>query len=676
MLEYKYKITLTSECEAGSGFGSELINSLLPRNIDGNFIIPASHIKGVMRDLFENIGENLFNISVKKVSSLLFGSSGCVNDDGQDAVFNLTDAQPEDLSKGIKPLLITRTALDENGIAIDHSLRTTEAFPAGTILQGSLFVNAEKDSLIDIAIKFALKSVLTIGGNRNRGSGACIVSLDGADNKSIGSLLKELVSKINTELETTIAYLKSKTAQSQVCSIEKDPIVFVKLLFKSDGKICCPELPLVSNNVIKSGFSIPASAVQGVLLNLLNNYSEQLATDCFNHDKFRIWPLYPTNEDGVIPCRVSSTHKISKLPLKELNDKHKFLDLFISDYDWRTVAKGSPLKGCDGVLLHSDAGSKISLWRSSDMPRIVSAHGVHEGIDRERNLFTVESIAVKKFAGFCSMPKSAADILVNILGKNNFVAFGKNRSIRGGGRLSAEVKSIQELVPVPNHNYKNRLFITQSPIAVEGIDIQNKSAEDILSEIVTKSGWGTVEKKSATLTVLFGWNRHKIGKRVDSSNRLNSIPVIAPGSVFLLNEAIPDSKLADFLIKGLSVGKEQGLGALLPHPGEASERFQINNVCIEVKNKNDSALRAYKIAAKSEKLLSRSQISALLTQRMIGIEQSLNYLETQRLQRPDKIWDRWKPVFDDLKQELRKVDAVQMLNVWQDLAGANKEEDK
>ncbi|MBU4485744.1 MAG: hypothetical protein KKD38_02335, partial [Candidatus Delongbacteria bacterium] len=431
-------------------------------------------------------------------------------------------------------------------------------------------------------------------------------------------------------------------------------------------------IPLVGTNVMKSGFSIPSSAVQGVLLHSLNNRSEDLASACFNNKDFRTWPLLPVTESRYVPCRLSSTHKISKLPLTELNGKHKLIDLFISEYDWRSVSKGSPLKGCDGVLFSSNDNDEIHLWRSSDMPRLISAHSVHESNEREKNFFTVESMAVKKYSGFCSMPESAAITLVESLKENPYVAFGKSRSIRGGGKISAKILKLEEIIIPQKHNYKNRLFILQSPVSASGRDFDNRSAEEILTEIVLESGWGEVEKSSASITVLFGWNRHKHGRRISDTNRLQSMPVIVPGSVFLLKKAVTDADLEKLLIKGLSDGKEQGLGAVLPHPGEAVDRFLSENDIIELSSNKNYAERAFSIYTKSEKLLSRSQIASLMTQRMIGYKEALDYLDKQKYDRPKKIWDRWNPVFEDLKNELLKEDAVEMLQVWHDLSAERK----
>ena len=44
-----YTLRLVSDAEPSSGFGTELLNSLVPRDTDGSPLIPASHIKGLMR---------------------------------------------------------------------------------------------------------------------------------------------------------------------------------------------------------------------------------------------------------------------------------------------------------------------------------------------------------------------------------------------------------------------------------------------------------------------------------------------------------------------------------------------------------------------------------------------------------------------------------------------------
>jgi len=174
------------------------------------------------------------------------------------------------------------------------------------------------------------------------------------------------------------------------------------LVFEALNPVCVPESPIVKNNMISSGFSIPASAVQGAILHRINDISKKAATACFKSRNFRAWPLNPSNSVDALSVRVSFTHKISKLK-NENTDNYHFEDATVEAYDWDKVPSNSPLKAADGVLLTE--GTSVKLWKPSDMARVITAHGVHNG-DRvgikgtqKRNLFTVESLAPTLFIG-------------------------------------------------------------------------------------------------------------------------------------------------------------------------------------------------------------------------------------------------------------------------------------
>ncbi|MCG2760605.1 MAG: RAMP superfamily CRISPR-associated protein, partial [Candidatus Delongbacteria bacterium] len=239
MLRYDYEIKLISECEAGSGFGSELVNSLLPRNSDGNIIIPASHIKGLMRSVFEDMGGCLFPDKKEPATNLVFGGGASETGECAESGFRISDAIYVNNETSKKDsFLITRTTIDEFGRAQEHSLRTTEALGAGAVLKGEIIINADKDSLIDIAVRFSMLSIMTIGGNRNRGSGACVIQLAGSE-LGPGALLKLFLTKLSVESLKSNPIKQNNAIQIK----DGDKVVFIKLNFESNGKICCPEIP-------------------------------------------------------------------------------------------------------------------------------------------------------------------------------------------------------------------------------------------------------------------------------------------------------------------------------------------------------------------------------------------------------------------------------------------------
>ena len=44
-----YSVKLSSDAEPGTGLGTESINDLVPRDSNGHAYLPATHLKGLMR---------------------------------------------------------------------------------------------------------------------------------------------------------------------------------------------------------------------------------------------------------------------------------------------------------------------------------------------------------------------------------------------------------------------------------------------------------------------------------------------------------------------------------------------------------------------------------------------------------------------------------------------------
>lgn len=667
MSTYGFKVTLISDCEAGSGFGSEILNSLLPRNHEGLPYLPASHIKGLMRDSFRQTVEELWPDKAEALCDALLGREGAGGDDGMSGCIRLSDTTIEKQTASCT-LHIARTALNLFGTAKEHSLRTSEALSAGTVFNGRLMLDCDEGDWRTLASQLALLSISAVGGNRTRGAGACIIGIEGCQD-SPGDLLRKLGKLIEANAINASPNRPQQVAGSTAVSNET---VFVKITFTASAPVCCPETPVVSNNVIESGFAIPASAVQGAILTKLDVRHSALASACFAADTFRVWPLHPASDPSVaMSYRISATHKISKLP----NEKgaYTLIDLFLSAYDWRDVAKGSPLKGTDGVLMQDKAG-RVNLWRSQDMARIVTGHSVHNDAKQNRNLYTVESMAPTTYIGLGVMPREAFVALKECLTNDPCVTFGKARTVRGNGELSVEEMDQSSLMKASGK--EPLVFILQSPVVVpETFRQGHYSGEEILAKVVIEAGWGQVKEASASISVRFGWNRHGKGTCVNESKRLGGIPVIMPGSVFKMEQ--PVSHLAQKLIAGLGQGKDQGFGAVLPHPGEATERFSS-----KADPKRFSAPRETHCAAKEAwdllqhtkgKGLSTSQISALIAQRMKSVEAGKAYLVSQIRDRPKVIADRWNENKAQLSAVLEKQEAISILEIWRDLQQENVE---
>ena len=161
----------------------------------------------------------------------------------------------------------------------------------------------------------------------------------------------------------------------------------------------------------------------GVLLNFLSGKNAELASGCYRSPVFRCFPLLPSpeNRESLMVLQVSNTHKISKLAQKP-EKKHLFGDLMIPDkyldepeLRWQERARSISMKGASGMLVVGRDG-RVELLRSGDIPRYYSAHGVVNGdTPAGDNLFTMESVRIRKFTGLVLLPVEAADALLAML---------------------------------------------------------------------------------------------------------------------------------------------------------------------------------------------------------------------------------------------------------------------
>ena len=190
-----YTITMQSDAQIGSGAGGEVINNYVTRDVSGNPVIRASHLKGVLRQTLTDIvaplkiGEDLL--------SQAFGQPGWrpeVSKAGQKCVAAAAALQFRDAvlqATQMAPVRsVTRTALDPiTGSIRRGSLRTTEAICAGTVFKGTI-LGCDMPAM-DVLIRLALLSLRSLGGSRNRGAGCCVAEI-ATEQRSPGQLLQVL----------------------------------------------------------------------------------------------------------------------------------------------------------------------------------------------------------------------------------------------------------------------------------------------------------------------------------------------------------------------------------------------------------------------------------------------------------------------------------------------------
>lgn len=675
MQEYLYTITLTADAEPSTGTGDEHLNSQLPRNEQNCVMIPGSHLKGLMRENLLSILSGFRNDAAKIVETL-FGKEGESGDGGKRSLVRIGSAVASS-DAGI--ITITRTAL-EDGHVKNGALRTTEALAAGTELSGEIVCDLADDNLLK-AVRMALLSVTSVGGSRTRGAGECRIVIKEHEKETPGQLFRDVVKADIAFPSETIAYCRDFTALS-------GKTVMCKVSFEAKQPVCIPERPMGKSNVITTGFAIPGSAVAGTLLTLMSSADPDVASACFNSKVFRCFPLLPVGDNKCnYPVRVSNSHKVSKLPQGD-GDEKKYLfgdqmipDKYLSetDYHWQKETRGQAMKGPDGVLLVGEDAS-VSLLKSDSIPKVFSAHGVVNGTGTKKdNLFSREAVSVSAFEGIAFLPEQAADLLCRQVGSGVSVAFGKSKSTMGGGMLTVKRADIsfQQI-----NSLRNRLFIVQTPVVFELDDVK-ASSSDIMKAVLRDAGWGELENESVMTSVIFGWNELNLEKTIDRTHRVQARRVIMPGSVFLLKDAIPDDKLEAMLAEGLGSDRTPGFGAVIPHPMFAGKLVEVNKTT-EIRKfgavgNNDPVYAGYDLndmASRSK--LSASQIARLLHAAQAsaknGYKDALDFLEVQKLSRPKQTWECWEPVYEALKNYLKQnnFDAVTMLKVWLDLRKGRK----
>lgn len=681
-----YSINLLSDAEIGSGLGGEVCNNLVVRNHQGHPYIPASHLKGLLRDRLEQT--RIHRDWPRRLDELCLGREGEAGDDGVPGLAAFSDALPTG-----KPEVrtIARTKLNELGTAQDTSLRTTEAVPAGTIFNGEVRLLDDVPEVVETAIRFALKSLFSIGGGRTRGAGACRVELSG-DSRMPGECLLLLEVQARQPLPEPRRFRIPD--EKQALDSADAPPVFVRLVFKAESPICCPETPVVGNNLIKTGVGIPASAVQGAILHRLASKTPELAQAVFEDARTRFWPLLPCAPEGAsgelpMPVRVDLSHRMSKLPQ---NGNHRFYDAAIDSYRLETIE--SPLKGADGILLRYAEAKNVQLWRSVDVPGLLTSHAVHHA--ETRNLFTVIAQAPMVYSGWVALAPRAAKELEELLATDGAVAFGKARTIRGRGQLRVEPTDMKKVF----NGWQDNVFVLQSPAAIPdgwklgSTDEGLKSAEEALADLVRQSDWGEVRQHKiqagivdvttmALCGVRFGWNRHGTGgSKVESTNRLQARRVFLPGTVFVLEQ--PPKDIARLLCRGLGVeqdgrvdGREQGYGAVLPHPGIAQAKY---SPPVKYAEEEKAELSPAKLACEWMDLAtqggggpSASQIARLAAKIAQDGNAAVEYLSAQST-RKGRIKERWEPVSQSLKKSLEDPQmAKQALRIWQDMTIVNRD---
>lgn len=703
MIALDLELQFLSDAEPGTGLGTEMLDGLVPRDELHQPVIPASHLKGLLKDRLETIASwlEVVGAAAERFSVVIdeiVGRGGLNGSDGVPARMRLADLRfVREAGTAGATLEIRRTAIDELGSVHAKSLRAVEAVAVGTRFRSRLWLDAQPGDPFDLACRLGLMSIEAVGATRTRGAGRCRIRIDG-ESRTPGAILRALEQGLQKAAVTPRPMSPVAPAPR---TLRDSRTQWFRLCFVADAPVCCSETPVVGNNVIRSGPVIPASAVQGAILTLLSTKDPELASATYADPSFRAWPLTPiaaaSDAERVgtdLGIRVDLAHRMSKVPTERAGrgEEHEFFDSAVAPYHWSEAPAGSALKSTDGVLVRRADGS-VGLWRAQDLPRVLRSHGVHAGPDGTRNLFSVEALAPMVFVGLLAIPGEAAGLLGELLAAGETVSFGKMRSVRGSGALKLQkvgdsfAAPWSWQLPAPHRPAQGRVFVVQSPLALPD-EWSVGRAEHALQRLVAEAGWGDLVMGDsagtgrhggsvASVGLRFGWNRYGLGETVGDHRRLRARRVVLPGSVLVLREPLPDPEQR--LLTGLGLGREQGLGAVMPHPGIATHRLPAPPPLESVRSDGAAklALELWELSG-AERGPSPSQIGDLAQRVVRGNDVALQFLD-QRKQGRRQGWDIWEPVVERLKACLTapaKAPLAQALRAWQDLRIAGEGSEK
>lgn len=181
-MDITYKIEFHTDWHCGSGLAAGAdVDALVVRDKDNLPFIPGKTIKGLIREAVEEIR----GLQDKECDQSFVNAFGYFKEkeNMSQGVSFFTNAELPKIerdaivSNGVSKFLyrsVASTAIDETGIAKEHSLRKMEVVVPCT-LEGKI-LNIPEESETEICN--ALKYIKRLGQNRNRGLGRCTITVE------------------------------------------------------------------------------------------------------------------------------------------------------------------------------------------------------------------------------------------------------------------------------------------------------------------------------------------------------------------------------------------------------------------------------------------------------------------------------------------------------------------
>lgn len=313
----RFTITTKSYTAVSSGEGAGIIDSDILYDSLGFPFIPAKRLKGLLKESAIECLE-ILDIERTDLIDIIFGKESLQGNIHFPNLFieNYSDFKREfelllDKNDKYKSLLNRQnilsyfttirqlTAIDENGIAKEHSLRTIRVIKPDITFEGEIDVN-NLGQQEQILLYLAVKNLRKLGQNRNTGFGmvACNIDINyPSDFYEIIKLLKEKNTPAKSSNISTATYQLKNLDDLASYNIKITTLSPV-LLSDRTGDL----------NTTDTRLYIPGTTIRGLFarklmkqrgLNTDNAHNDELFKLCFIEDKISFGPAYPFFEHNV-----------------------------------------------------------------------------------------------------------------------------------------------------------------------------------------------------------------------------------------------------------------------------------------------------------------------------------------------------------------------------------------
>jgi len=467
----KINIETLSYTLIGSGEGSGLINVDLIFDELGIPYIPSRRIKGILRnkalELTEILGishtivDNIFGKSGFKESKLRIGNLYIKN--YKDIKNELKALMENNNLKGLITknkiinfftILRKQTAIDENGVAKEHSLRTIRVLKPyiefiGEIVEFNHLTEKEKALLYLTVLIFK-----RIGTARNRGFGGIKCSIDGlsiGDSEKAIKLLKKETDMPFKVINETSSFNYELNYSNKT---KKLPFLIETL---------CPILIVKHNleqNVVNTEKYIPATTIRGVLASKFiekrhlkeNIHENKDFYDLFLKGQIIYTPAYPIDEQN------NKVHYFTPffIHVEKENKETNILNILENELDIKTRYLGGFLKfENDRNVSHLKLKTEFYFHNTRNR---------FSGKSEEGEIFYYEAISEGQgFKGYIIGDEEILKSLIKILGESFHAFLGRSKTAQYGN-VKITLIDVEKIEPIDFEGETEFIFWLLSPL--------------------------------------------------------------------------------------------------------------------------------------------------------------------------------------------------------------------